>query len=237
VSEIAATWDGLRDRARKDRRLANLMGVPLAAWQGQLAGYQRSGEIDLGAALDNLGAFTSDAQKTRIASLMARVKTHNEAVTAGWEKYKDEPEMREYVDRWSAFESEALSLSKRAEEVFAYITDSDIASAEARLNLLADEFNKTLENRIVLRRQGKQIKAMEATVQRIKDKGPAGPDTGAPSVQVRVPDPSQHMDPSTVTQAPPGPGVPSAPSGFALGKYKWPLLAAAGGLVVVALRR
>ena len=95
-------------------------------------------------------------------------KSHNVAVQEGKTKYGDEPEMAEYLARWTAFVTEMNALGDHAESTFGYITDHELDMADANEALLINEW-PTVVDRITLRKNRGDIKKLERAVELQKD--------------------------------------------------------------------
>jgi hypothetical protein len=112
-----------------------------------------------------IGAFTTDAQKTRIAALHARFQAHHKAVKEAEsdEKIKNEPELVEYAARWRAFGTELNELGERANATLSWITDAELDQDDAKLNVLLEEW-KSVANHIAIRKNNGTIAVLENEV-------------------------------------------------------------------------
>lgn len=172
----------------------------------------------------HMGAFTTDEQRTRIVGIHARMQTHNEAVKQAETDVGAEPELVEYAKRWRAFGDEMNALGERVNAVFSWVTDHEIALAEARLNLLLTEWT-ALSDRITLRKTDKVVTILEDG---LKPKRPAG-QLEVPDTRVRLPRSAATRAPE-VSAPPPGSGTTDPAIGFKIGA----LGALAVGTVVAA---
>lgn len=155
----------------------------------------------------HLGAWTSAAQKTRIAGIHARMANHYRAVKEAEAQTGDEPELTEYVARWRAFMAEMNDLGERATAVFSWVTDDELDMDEARLASLIAEW-EAVGPRIRLRRAKKVNEILEAA-----NTGPDGkplpplPPEQRTTTPIVVGDLDPHLPDSAAT---PG-GAPKAP--------------------------
>lgn len=232
VQELAAAWDGEAMRARGMPAVRARLSVPLARWRAQLDAYRSGAQLDTARAADDLGAFTSDAQKTKIADIHARLKTHNQAVQEGRDKLGAEPELTEYVARWEAFVREMNALGERANAVLSWITDDELTLADARLGALLKEW-PAVGQRIELHRRQRVNKLMEDALESSAAKEKAGTAKGPPPGQaptvVTVPDLRVDLPQSAATV----PNVPPPPQDKpGMGAGRW---AAIGAAILAAL--
>lgn len=123
-----------------------------------------------------MGSYTA-AEKTRIAGIHARMRSHDIAVKAGADKIGGEPEYIEYLARWQAFAAEMNKLGECANADSWWSSNSGlfgdgdkITSAEARLNLLIFEWDHQLDPRIQIRRKQAQIDSLQTAVDAEKAK-------------------------------------------------------------------
>lgn len=151
----------------------------------------------------HLGAFTSAEQKTRIANIHARMRTHYEAVRQAEADVGAEPELVEYAARWRAFMREMNDLGERAEAWWSWITDHELDMADARLNVLLAEW-PGIESTINLRKNKPVLEILEkAAADKTPPKGPVDP-----SHKLTIPDVSVHLPDSAASHAPAPPTAP-----------------------------
>jgi hypothetical protein len=114
---------------------------------------------DLGALELRVGALFDSGDAERIASLKARVATHDHAVAEQLYSLLTQDDIKEYVARWDAFKP----LEKLEGDVF-FHWSGDLDAAELKFNNFLFEFNNLLENRRLVEREKADIAAVEAVL-------------------------------------------------------------------------
>jgi hypothetical protein len=92
--------------------------------------------------MSGVGALWEGADSARIASLKARIATHDRAVAEQFHPLLSQPDIKEYVARWDVFKPLPL-----LEGNLVFHWDGEIEASELKFNNFLKEFNDVIENR------------------------------------------------------------------------------------------
>lgn len=172
--------------------------------------------VDEGAGLE------SDATRTKLRELAARVETHAATVKAGQER-TNAPEMAEYVKRWNAYVDEVKAAQERITRSFSWVTEDELSILEAKLRVFLAQW-PTVALKIDARKNENTIAVLEELRAKQLAGVPMASNTELPPVTATAPPPYvpppgfSFPDVSLPKVAIPSPTIPA-----------WVLLVAGGG--------